>query len=118
MLQTLPGFPQSPRRLFGIVFQTTGGDDTCYFHLLKHFCVTADGCFIMDIPIKALRHDIRVGIGFLLSLIVPLGIGNFGSGQILVSYYGTVNPVVSCHKSSTQRLSGKIERLEERLLTY
>ena len=84
---------------FGIVFQTTGGDDAISLHLFEHFCVAAVGLFVMDIPIKTLWYNIRVGIGFLFPLIVPLGIGDFGSGQVLVSCYGTVNPVVSCHRA-------------------
>ena len=81
----------------GIVLQTTGGDDTIRLHLFKHFCITAGGCFEMDIVRDPLRYDVRVCIGFLFPLIVSLGIGDFGSGQIYISCYGTVNTVISCH---------------------
>ena len=81
----------------GIVLQTSGENHTFGFHLLKHFCITACGCFEMDIVREPLRYDVRVGIGFLFPLIMLLGIGDFRSGQICVSGYGTVNAVISCH---------------------
>ena len=65
---------------FGIVFQTTGGDDTVCFHLLKHFRVAAGGLFVMDIPIKTIWYNIRVRVRILFTLIVSLRIGDFGSG--------------------------------------
>ena len=63
-----------------IIFQATGGDDAIGFHLLKHLCVTAGGCFEMDIVGQTFRYDIRVGIGFLFTLVVSLRVGDFGSG--------------------------------------
>ena len=65
---------------FGIVLQTTGGDDTVCFHLLKHFCVAACGLFVMDIVGQAFRYDVRVCVRFFFSLVVSLRVGDFGSG--------------------------------------
>ena len=84
----------------GIVFQTTGGDHALSLHLLKHFRVAARWGFEMEIVGEALRYNIRVGIGFFFTLIVPLSIGDFGCGQIHISCGGTVNAVISCHRES------------------
>ena len=53
----------------------------------------------MDVLRGAFWYNIWVGIGFLLSFIVPLGIANFSGGQVYVSCAGTVNPVVSRHRT-------------------
>ena len=67
------------------------------FHLGKHFSIASSGGFEVDIHGCAFRNDIRVGIGFFFPFVVPLGVGDLGSGQVYVSCYGTVNPVVSWH---------------------
>ena len=42
---------------------------------------------------------LNVRLGFFFSFIVPLGVSNFGGGQVNISCAGTVNPVVSCHRA-------------------
>ena len=49
----------------------------------------------MDVLRGVFWYNIWVGIGFLFSFVVPLGISDFGGSQVYVSCAGTVNPVVS-----------------------
>ena len=49
----------------------------------------------MDVLRGVFWYNIRVGVGFLFSFVVPLGIFDFGGSQVYVSCTGTVNPVVS-----------------------
>ena len=54
-------------------------------------CITAGGCFEMDVVGETLWYNIRVGIGFLFPLIVPLGVGDFGSGQVYISSFDSLS---------------------------
>ena len=66
---------------------------------------------------QALRYDIRVCVRFFFALVVPLRVGDFGSCQIFVSCYGTVNPVVSCHRAPfCLFFSGEIRKTERTAL--
>ena len=53
----------------------------------------------MDVLRGAFWYNIWIGIGFFFSFIVSLGITDFSGSQIYVSCAGTVNPVVSRHRS-------------------
>ena len=56
----------------GIRFQTSSGDHTILFHLLKHFHIIIGGCFEMDVHGSALRHDVLIAVAVLFTLIVFL----------------------------------------------
>ena len=59
-------------KLVGIGFQTTGGDRSFCYHLLKHFRVTGCRSFEMDVHQSSLRDYILIGIGFLFSFVMTL----------------------------------------------
>ena len=63
------------------------------------FCTESNNLLEVDITVALFRNNIRVGIGFLFSFVVSLGILNVVGAQITVSCEGTVNPVVSCHRA-------------------
>ena len=83
----------------GIRFQTSGGDHAILFHLLKHFYIIVRGCFEMDIQRSAFRHDVLIAVAVLFTLIVFLYLSHICRGfQVLISGYGTVYSIISCHR--------------------
>ena len=83
----------------GICFQATSGDYALLLHLGKHLCIPGGRFLKMDVLRCVFWYNIWVGIGFLFSFVVPLGISDFGGSQVYVSCTGTVNPVVSRHRA-------------------
>ena len=82
----------------GIRFQTSGGDHAVLFHLLKHFYIIVRGCFEMDVQRSAFRHDVLIAVAVLFTLIVFLYLCHICRvSQVLISGYGTVYSIVSCH---------------------
>jgi len=83
----------------GIRFQTSGGDHAVLFHLLKHFYIIVRGCFEMDVQRSAFRHDVLIAVAVLFTLIVFLYLSHICRGfQVLISGYGTVYSIISCHR--------------------
>ena len=82
----------------GIRFQTSGGDHAVLFHLLKHFYIIVRGCFEMDVQRSAFRHDVLIAVAVLFTLIVFLYLRHISRCfQVLISGYGTVYSIISCH---------------------
>ena len=83
----------------GIRFQTSGGDHSVLFHLLKHFYIIVRGCFEMNVQRSAFRHDVLIAVAVLFTLIVFLYLSHICRGfQVLIPGYGAVYSIISCHR--------------------
>jgi len=82
----------------GIRFQTSCGDYTVLFHLLKHFYIIVRGCFEMNVQRSAFRYDVLIAVAVLFTLIVFLYLCHISRCfQVLIPGYGAVDSIISCH---------------------
>ena len=82
----------------GIRFQPSGGDDLVLLHLLKHFYIIVSGRLEVNIQRSTFRHDVLIAVAVLFTLIVFLYLCHICRvSQVLISGYGTVYSIVSCH---------------------
>ena len=85
--------------LGGVGFQAARRDDLFFLHLAEHPNIIVRGRFEVDVKLRALRHDVGIDIGFLLTLVVRLRVADVGVGHVDVADTGTVSRV-SCHRKS------------------
>ena len=82
----------------GIRFQTSGGDHAILFHLLEHFYIIVSGRLEVNIQRSTFRHDVLIAVAVLFTLIVFLYLRHISRCfQVLISGYGTVYSIISCH---------------------
>ena len=83
----------------GIRLQTSGGDHAILFHLLEHFYIIVRGCFEMNVQRCTLWYDVLIAVTVLFTLIMFLYLRHICRGfQVLISGYGTVYSIISCHR--------------------
>ena len=82
----------------GIRFQTSGGDHAILFHLLEHFYIIVSGRLEVNIQRSTFRHDVLIAVAVLFTLIVFLYLRHISRCfQVLISGYGMVYSIISCH---------------------
>ena len=82
----------------GIRFQTSGGNHSVLFHLLKHFYIIVCGCSEMNIQRSTTWYDVLIAVAVLFTLIVFLYLSHICRvSQVLISGYGMVYSIISCH---------------------
>ena len=81
----------------GVGFQTASGDRSCLLHLIEHLAVAGSRLPKVDVERSAFGDDVFVGIGFVLSFVVTLGVLDVVATEVSISCYGVVLSVVTGH---------------------
>ena len=95
----------------GVLAMAPVGDDLLIQQVVQNAFITSLRLLEMDVHKAPLRHDVRVGVGFVLAFIVAFPNSNAASPQGFFPDKGPVNAIVSCQRgfllSSGPRASRK-----------
>ena len=84
-----------------VLAQAPVGDDLFIQQVVQNALIAGLRLLEMDVHKAPLRHDVRVGVGFVLAFIVAFQNSDAASPQGLFPDNGSVNAVVSCQRGSS-----------------
>ena len=94
----------------GVGFQTTRGDRSCLLYLIEHLGIAGSRALEVDIERGTFGNDVLIGIGFVLSFIVTLGVPDVIAAEVSVSCYSIVLSVVTGHGTPFVGVGAHMER--------
>ena len=87
------------RSALNVHYKAPTDDYVKMFHLLEHFYIIVRGCFEMNVQRCTLWYDVLIAVTVLFTLIMFMYLRHICRGfQVLISGYGTVYSIISCHR--------------------